>query len=127
MTGRMKTIQEPVSLPGPLGYRMPAEWEPHQATWIAWPHNREDWPGKFAAIGWVYADIVRQLHHSECLRILVNDEPSERRVRQVLARVGADGQRIDFFRFATDRAWIRDYGPLFVKHSSGEVAITDWQ
>ena len=52
---------------------MPAEWEPHQATWIAWPHNRSDWPGKFATIPWVYAEIVRNLARVERVNILVND------------------------------------------------------
>src|SRR6267378_2555688 len=63
----------------PSAYRMPAEWEPHEATWIAWPHQRDDWPGKFEAIPWVYAEIVRHLHASESVRILVNDACAEQR------------------------------------------------
>src|SRR5438128_2089978 len=55
------------------GWRMPAEWEPHAATWIAWPHERSDWPGKFATIPWVYTEIVRHLHTSETVHLLVND------------------------------------------------------
>ena len=51
--------------PASLGYRMPAEWEPHAATWIAWPHNRQDWPGKFQPIPWAYAEIVRHLSRHE--------------------------------------------------------------
>ena len=54
-----------------LGFRMPAEWEPHDATWIAWPHNRDDWPGRFAPIPWVYGEIVRRLAQVERVRILV--------------------------------------------------------
>ena len=65
-------------LPAELGYRMPAEWEPHEATWIAWPHNRDDWPGKFPAIAWAYAEIVRHLHQAEPVHVLVNDERAER-------------------------------------------------
>src|SRR5207248_3830189 len=57
--------------PAQLGYRMPAEWEPHEATWIAWPHNRADWPGKFQPIPWIYADIVRHLARGEHVRIIV--------------------------------------------------------
>ncbi len=65
---------------------MPAEWEPHDATWIAWPHNRSDWPGKFEAIPWVYAEIVRHLSRSERVNILVNDEAAEAKAREVLVR-----------------------------------------
>ena len=60
---------------------MPAEWEPHAATWIAWPHNADDWPGKFQAIPWVYADIVRHLSAVEDVHILVNDAAAEKRAR----------------------------------------------
>src|SRR5271167_855732 len=70
--------------PVALGYRMPGEWEPHAATWMAWPHNRADWPGKFAAIPWVYAEIIRNLVRVEQVNILVNDEVSEASARNVL-------------------------------------------
>jgi len=113
-------------LPAALGYRMPAEWEPHEATWIAWPHNRHDWPGKFPAILWVYAEIVRHLHQSEAVHILVNDERTERRARATLDRAGVDLSRVRFFRFPTDRVWVRDYGPLFVTGPDRSVGITDW-
>jgi agmatine deiminase len=110
----------------PQGYRMPAEWEPHEATWIAWPHERADWPGKFGAIPWVYAEIVRHLHRSEQVHLLVNDVAAERRVRRLLARCGIELSRVTFFRFATDRVWVRDYGPIFVADATGQVGITDW-
>ncbi len=113
-------------LPAALGYRMPAEWEPHEATWIAWPHNRRDWPGKFAAIPWAFAEIVRLLHRSEPVHILVNDQRSERQAGAALERVGVDFRRIHFVRFPTDRVWTRDYGPIFVTGSDGTRAITDW-
>ncbi len=112
--------------PASLGYHMPAEWEPHEATWIAWPHRRTDWPGKFAAIPWVYAEIVRHLHRSERVRILVNDERAERRARLLLSRAGIDLGRVNFFPVPTDRVWTRDYGPLFVRDPAGTVALTDW-
>src|SRR5262250_907410 len=73
-----------VPAPAALGYRMPAEWEPHTATWIAWPHNRTDWPGKFASIPWVYAEIIRNLVRVEQVNILVNDESAEAAAREVL-------------------------------------------
>lgn len=115
------------SLPAERGFRMPAEWEPHEATWIAWPHHREDWPDKFAAIPWVYAEIVRHLHDSEPVRILVNDARAEKRARRILRRSAIDLSRLEFFLIPTDRVWIRDYGPLFVRSGSGAVAITDWK
>jgi agmatine deiminase len=113
-------------LPADLGYRMPAEWEPHEATWLAWPHNRADWPGKFPAVPWAYAEIVRHLHRSEYVHVLVNDERSERRARAALERAGVDLRRVRFFRFPTDRTWARDYGPLFVTGPDGAVGVTDW-
>ena len=113
--------------PGALGYRMPAEWEPHEATWIAWPHERSDWPGKFPIIPEVYAEIVRQLHQSELVRILVNDALMERRARQRLSCSAIDLARVEFYRFPTDRVWTRDYGPIFVTNPGGEPAITNWK
>jgi agmatine deiminase len=106
---------------------MPAEWEPHEATWIAWPHQRDDWPGKFAAIPWVYAEIVRHLHHSEQVRILVNNARAELRARQALSRLKLDWQNIQFFHIRTDRVWTRDYAPLFITSADGGVAATDWE
>jgi agmatine deiminase len=114
-------------LPAELGYRMPAEWETHEATWIAWPHRRDDWPGKFATIPWVYAEIVRQLHYSEPVRILVNDSRAEARARGILQRAAIDFSRLEFFPIATDRVWVRDYGPLFVTDRQGDIALTDWK
>jgi agmatine deiminase len=116
----------PSLLPAQLGYRMPAEWEPHEATWIAWPHRRDDWPGKFGPIPWVYAEIVRHLHQSEKVRVLVNDTAAEARVRRRLSRCAIDLDRVTFFPFPTDRVWTRDYAPLFVTDGAGKVAVTDW-
>lgn len=109
------------------GYRMPAEWEPHQATWIAWPHQRDDWPGKFEPIPWVYAEIVRQLHLSEPVRILVNDARGQERARAVLEKVPVDLARVEFIYARTDRVWTRDYGPMFVHHPKHGPTALDWQ
>src|SRR6266516_2266672 len=57
--------------PAAQGFRMPAEWEPHHATWIGWPHNASEWPGKLTPIQWVYGEIVRKLVPGEMVRILV--------------------------------------------------------
>ena len=113
--------------PRALGFRMPAEWEPHEATWIAWPHNRDDWPGRFAPIPWVYGEIVRKLARVERVRILVEHEDHEQGARRILRKIGADLNAVKFFRAATDRVWTRDYGPLFVRNAAGAVAITNWR
>ncbi len=94
---------------------MPAEWEPHEATWIGWPHNRSDWPGKFAAIPWVFGEIVRKVAAGEIVRILVESVAHEAKARRVLGRAGTDLSRVEFFRFPTDRGWTRDFGPIFVR------------
>ncbi|HNP59935.1 MAG TPA: agmatine deiminase family protein [Nitrospirales bacterium] len=109
-----------------LGFRMPAEWEPHEATWLGWPHNTKDWPGKMGAISWVYGEMVRKLSLGEDVRILVNDKDHELKARRVLDKVGVDMTRIQFFRIPTNRGWARDFGPIFVKRDQpGEqVAIT---
>jgi agmatine deiminase len=112
--------------PAQLGFRMPAEWEVHEATWVAWPHQRDDWPGKFEAIPWVYTEIVRHLHRSEPVRVLVQDDDAERQARDHLTRAGIDLGRVTFFPCPTDRAWARDYAPLFVTDGAGAVAVTDW-
>jgi agmatine deiminase len=112
--------------PFALGYWMPAEWEPHAATWLAWPHEKTDWPGKFAPIPWVYADIVRHLSQVERVRILVENAPMERAVRRILKSVGANLSAVDFFRVPTNRGWIRDFGPIFVRSAKGKTAATNW-
>ncbi len=90
---------------------MPAEWEPHEATWLAWPHERSDWPGKFAPIPWVYGDIVRRLARVERVRILVQDAALEKSARRVLAKCAADMSAVEFFHWPTNRSWTRDYCP----------------
>jgi agmatine deiminase len=112
--------------PAALGYCMPAEWEPHEATWIAWPHRHADWPGKFGPISWVYCEIVRHLHRGEAVRILVNDARTESRARGQLRRAGVDLGQVEFLPIPTDRVWTRDYGPYFVRNVAGRVAATDW-
>ncbi len=103
---------------------MPAEWEPHEATWLCWPQRLSDWPGKFAPIPWVYGEIARKLAPGERVRMLVGSRTREALARRLLAKVGVDLGRIDFFRFPTDRGWTRDFGPIFVRGGPrSEVAI----
>ena len=106
---------------------MPAEWAPHAATWIAWPHNPEDWPNKFQPIPWVYCEIVRHLSRVEDVHILVNDATAENRALGLLRRQGATLDRVYFHRWRTDRVWLRDSGPIFVQNPDGKLAITDWK
>jgi agmatine deiminase len=112
--------------PRALGYRMPAEWEPHEATWLAWPHNPDDWPGKFQAIPWVYAEIVRLLSAQERVHILINDAKAEARAQSILARAGATLDQVSFHQWPTNRVWTRDSGPIFIRDGTGRVALTDW-
>ena len=101
-------------LPAALGYRMPAEWEPHAATWLAWPHLRGDWPGKFEPVPWVYAEIVRNVARHERVDLIVNSERAEKRARVVLEQADALSDNICFHRWRTDRVWMRDSGSVFL-------------
>jgi len=109
-----------------MKFCMPAEWEPHKATWLAWPHEKSDWPGKFAPIPWLYGEIVRHLARVQRVRILIEDEAAERAARKILKACHADDTAVDFFHRPTNRSWTRDYCPLFVKKKS-EVAIAHWR
>jgi len=127
-----KPSEIPGATPGSLGLHMPAEWERHAATWIAWPHNPEDWPGKFQPIPWVYGDIVRYLAGVEDVHILVNDAAAEKRARNLLRRCGADLDRVHFHRWRTDRVWLRDSGPIFLTAVAGRpgappLGVTNWK
>ncbi|MGH9447779.1 MAG: agmatine deiminase family protein [Terriglobia bacterium] len=124
----MNSTQEAVASAGPSSrdsplatpacdFRMPAEWEPHESTWIAWPHHGSDWPGKFPTIPWVYGEIARKIVPGERLSVLVNSARHESRARRVLSRAGVDLSRVRFFLFPTNRGWTRDSGPLFVRRS----------
>ena len=108
------------SFPAAQGYRMPAEWEPHESTWLAWPHFRDDWPGKFEPISWVYAEIVRNLARHERVDLIVNDASSEKRVRAVLEKADALTDDVIFHHWRTDRVWTRDSGCIFLTPSAGQ-------
>jgi agmatine deiminase len=108
---------------------MPAEWEPHEATWISWPHKEESWPGKMEIIPKVMAEIVWHLAQSEKVFINVNDAAMEKFVRGVLRGCNVPMEQIRFFLIPTNDAWVRDHGPIFVVRESGEGrerAILDW-
>jgi len=119
------TPTEPTHTPAAGGFRMPAEWEPHAATWLAWPHRESDWPGKLAIIPWVYGEIIRALTRHEPVNLIV---PPDRHaeVRQTLATANIDLGRVTLFAVETDRSWIRDSGPIFVVNARRERAVLDW-
>jgi agmatine deiminase len=100
--------------PATLHYRMPAEWQPHAATWLAWPHYRGDWPGKFEPIPWVYTEIIRNLARHEPVELIVNNAAAERQARKLLDRANAPLKNVRFHRWPTNRGWLRDSGCIFV-------------
>jgi len=116
--------------PHSLGYRMPAEWEPHAATWLAWPHEPTDWPGKFDAIPWVFADIARHLQEGERIRVIVSGKREEATAKSVFSRSGVNLKQVDFVYLPTDRSWTRDFLPLGVVRGAGkkrETALVKWK
>jgi agmatine deiminase len=115
--------------PAELGFAMPAEWEPHEATWLGWPHCRSDWPGKLAAIEWVYGEMVRKIAVGEKVRIVIDSAVREAKARRILARAHADLGNVEFFRSDSDRGWARDFGPICVRKSGPrpEVAIAKFK
>lgn len=94
--------------------RLPAEWERHTATLLAWPANTHDWPGKFQPIPWVFAEIIRHLAPGERIILAVQNAAHERKARNVLKRARVDSAQIDFVHFPLDRGWMRDISPAFV-------------
>ena len=113
--------------PAQLGYYMPAEWEPHAATWLSWPHNRHDWPGKLAPIPWVYGEIVRNIVPGEIVRIMIDSPAVERSAARVLNRCGAGMAHVEFIDIESDRSWTRDTGPMFVaKRRQAQSAVVDF-
>jgi len=103
---------------------MPAEWERHEATWLGWPHNPTDWPGKLDTIRWVYGEIVRWIAPGEIVRILVNSKMEEKRARGYLSRAGAGLENVEFVLHPTNRGWTRDSGPVFVRKKGGGKSET---
>jgi agmatine deiminase len=113
--------------PARLGYRMPAEWEPHAATWLAWPHYEGDWPGKFEPIVWVYAEIIRNLARHERVELIVQNSTVARQAQRILERADSWSDNIRMHRWPTNRVWLRDSGCIFLKYGSlpGEKPLAD--
>ncbi len=111
---------------GFAGVRMPAEWEPHDATWIGWPHHEPDWPGKLGPIPWVYAEIVRALAAHERVEILCHDSTVQAAAQHALTMHGVDPSTYRLHLQPTDRVWLRDSGPTGVHHTDGSVGLVHW-
>ena len=103
--------------------RMPAEWEPHAATWLAFPHLASDWPGKLATAQWAFVEFLRKLLERETVRLLVRNEAEAKRARSAVKRAGGDADRLEVHRCRTDRAWLRDTGPTFVTSTVRRSAV----
>jgi agmatine deiminase len=127
---RKLTSARPLT-PARLGFHMPAEWAEHQATWLAWPHEQSDWPGKFQAIPWVFAEMARHLQDGERIRILIASELEQKRAMRCLTRAGVSLTNVDFFEVPTNRSWTRDFLPLFVvrheRRKVREAATVKWR
>lgn len=107
-------------------WRMPAEWEPHDATWIAWPHHEPDWPGKFEPIPWVYTEIVRALAQSERVDVVCHDEVVREDAVACLQMHAVPMDRVRLHVAPTDRVWLRDSGPTGVQNAAGSVSLMRW-
>ncbi len=114
------------TIDAPRGFRMPAEWEPHAATWLAWPHRETDWPGKLPVIPWVYGEIIRALAVHEHVHLILPDLPTVDLVRDLLTKVRASQANVTVHILPTDRSWMRDSGPIFVANGRGERIALDW-
>ena len=113
----LTTNSTPESTPAAQGFSMPAEWERHEATWLAWPHNPTDWPRKVSTIRWVYGEMVRKISPGETVRMLVNSEKDQVAARRQLKQSNADPSRVEFIVHPTNRGWTRDSGPICVRRS----------
>src|SRR5215831_11735721 len=120
------TNPTPTSTPDHREFRMPAEWEPHAATWLAWPVRESDWPGKLALIPWVYGEIIRALTRHELVNLVAPNDGVTWDALDLLTRAGADIDRVKFWQLPTDRSWLRDSGPIFVVNDRGQRVALDW-
>lgn len=107
-------------------YRMPAEWEPHSAVWLAWPYDEDTFPDRVLKAEAVFVDIIKSIHLSEQVELIVLNEKMKDRAAELITKSGADSSKINFHMTEYADVWIRDYGPIFVKDNSGKIIITNW-
>ncbi len=104
--------------PAALGFAMPAEWDRHEATWLAWPHNPADWPRKVSTIRWAYGEMVRKIGPGETVRMLVDSPAAQAVASATLTQAGADVSQVEFIVHPTNRGWMRDSGPICLRRSA---------
>ena len=113
------------------GLRMPAEWEPHRATWLIWPHNPRDWEIKMSSVRWVFLEIIRHLSESEKVSIIFQSKDNQQKASKLIERVGIQKSQLEMHCVKSDRSWIRDTGPLVVhkktRSSPSKLMATDWR
>ena len=115
--------------PAARGYRMPAEWEPHAATWLAWPHNEEAWPGRLPQVRNIFLAMIEALHQEETVHLLVNDDATAAQVGRLIRQRGFDDGAIRLHEIPTADAWLRDSGPIFLTGGGPQppVAASAWR
>lgn len=106
-------------------YRMPAEWEKQARVWFSWPHNEADWPGKFAPVPYVFAEMIRVIAATQRVGLLVKNAAAKTAAKKTLTQAHVNVKNVDFVEAPTDRGWMRDCGPIWVKSGKDMVAL-DW-
>jgi agmatine deiminase len=120
----------PADTPAALGYRMPAEWEPHAATWLAWPHNRDTWPEQLPQVQAIYVQLMAALQNHETVNLLVNDAAAAAQVRRLCIAQGLTENNVVLHLCPTVDAWLRDSGPIFLISTTSTTqaqALVDWR
>ena len=112
--------------PRELGYHMPAEWEKHDAIWLAWPHDPTTFPSRVAKAEETYVQIVKLIHEGECVNLFVKDDDMQQKATNLFRQEGVDLTRVRFFQFDYADVWFRDYGPTFVVNEKRELAMVHW-
>ncbi len=111
----------------PPQFQMPAEWETHAGTWLAWPHRESDWPGKFACIPPVYGEICRVLTQYEPVFLVVADSSMQADAVMQFTASGVNLNRVHFYHASTNRSWLRDSGAIFVRDVANQLTALDWR
>jgi agmatine deiminase len=112
--------------PTELGYRMPAEWEKHDAIWLSWPHDPTTFPDCIEKVEATYVQIIKEIHVSENVNLFVKDEAMKQKATILLQQAGIDFGKIRFFMFDYADVWFRDYGPTFIVNNQRELAMVNW-
>ena len=123
----MRASSPQVAVPAIRGYRMQAEWEPHAATWLTWPHDEAHWPEKFHLVPDLWAQMVRELERGEEVHILIHDDATRVAADQAMSKAGVVGRNVRLHSVANNFPWMRDHGPIFLRSGKGDVLATHWR